>query len=107
MQAGDFLATVANIVGGQRALDYGDKTQNHKRIAHLWNMWMHETRSSGKSSGLVEDNHITAYDVAAMMLLLKIARLMHSPGHTDTHIDIAGYAACMEEISSAMAGDTE
>jgi len=105
MQAGNFLATVSGVVGGQRAIDYGDKTQNHERIAHLWNMWMHETH--GKSSGLVNDNHITAYDVAVMMLLLKIARLMHSPGHTDTHIDIAGYAACMEEISSAMAGDTE
>jgi hypothetical protein len=35
-----------------------------------------------------------------MMLLLKIARLMHSPGHQDSHIDIAGYASILEEVSN-------
>ena len=104
MRADDFLAKVSDIVGGQRAIDYGDKTQNHKRIADLWNMWIFESR---KNNILTCGDGLSAYDVAIMMLLLKVARLMNSPGHTDCHIDIAGYAACMEEISSAMAGDTQ
>lgn len=98
MNAADLLSTAAEIVTGQRALDYGDKTQNHERIAALWNMWLYESKSRSNEA-------ITAYDVSVMMMMVKVARLMHSPGHTDSHIDIAGYAACMEEISSAMAGE--
>jgi hypothetical protein len=53
-------------------------------------MWLTETKEDGDA--------ITPYDVATMMLMVKLARLMQSPGHQDSHIDIAGYAACMEEI---------
>jgi hypothetical protein len=35
-----------------------------------------------------------------MMMLVKVARLMHSPGHQDSHIDIAGYASVLEEIAN-------
>jgi hypothetical protein len=82
------LRHAASLVGGQRAKDYGDKTENHQRIADLWNYWLDS--KFGK---------ITAYDVAIMMLLLKVARLMHTPGHSDSHVDIAGYASIAEEIS--------
>ena len=40
MNAGDMLLKAAELVGGQRATDYGDKYVNHKRIADLWNMWL-------------------------------------------------------------------
>ncbi len=83
------LRHAASLVGGQRAKDYGDKTENHQRIADLWNYWLRTV-------------HITAYDVAIMMLLLKVARLMHTPGHSDSHVDIAGYASIAEEISRTM-----
>ena len=96
MKASEMLEHAAVLVGGQRAEDYGDKTINHARIADLWNMWLHESRVSNGP-----DDHITAYDVAVMMLMVKVARLMHSPGHQDSHVDIAGYAAIMEEIASA------
>jgi len=92
MKASEMLQAAANLVGGQRAIDYGDKKVNHERIADLWNYWLVQ---QGKPSD------ITAYDVAMMMLLLKIARLIHSPGHQDSHIDIAGYASILEEIQTA------
>ncbi len=98
MKAGEMLNTAAELVGGQRAIDYGDKTVNHQRIATLWNLWLEETRIG--DNFLAEKVHLSAYDVAMMMLLLKIARLMHSPGHQDSHIDIAGYASILEEIAS-------
>lgn len=91
----DMLRHAASLVGGQRAKDYGDKTENHQRIADLWNYWL------STSPGTVGSKFgkIAAYDVAIMMLLLKVARLMHTPGHSDSHVDIAGYAAIAEEIS--------
>ena len=98
MNAGDMLLKAAELVGGQRAADYGDKYENHRRIADLWNMWLKETRAG--NNVLSECQEIHAYDVAMMMLLLKIARLMHSPGHQDSHIDIAGYASILEEVSN-------
>jgi len=85
-----FLDKVKDVVTGPREQDYGDKTENHARIAKLWNMWLIETKEDGDA--------ITPYDVATMMLMVKLARLMKSPGHQDSHIDIAGYVACMEEI---------
>ena len=88
--AATFLDKVKDVVTGPREKEYGDKTENHARIAKLWNMWLTETKEDGDA--------ITPYDVATMMLMVKLARLMQSPGHQDSHIDIAGYAACMEEI---------
>ena len=95
MKASEMLEHAAALVGGQRAQDYGDKTINHKRIADLWNAWLSETRTE-------YPGHITImpYDVAMMMLMVKIARLMHTPGHQDSHVDIAGYAAILEEIAT-------
>jgi len=89
------LEHAAGLVGGQRAQDYGDKTLNHQRIANLWNAWLTESRLQDGVEG-----YITTYDVAMMMLLVKVARLMHSPGHQDSHVDIAGYAAILEEIAA-------
>lgn len=87
----DMLRKTADLVSGQRAEDYGDKTENHQRIADLWNYWL-----------FGDDGAIGAYDVAIMMILMKISRLMHTRGHSDSHVDIAGYAAIAEEISRTM-----
>lgn len=95
MKASEMLEHAAALVGGQRAQDYGDKAINHQRIAYLWNAWLSESRDKPGMTG-----EITAYDVAMMMLLVKVARLMHSPGHQDSHVDIAGYASILEEIAN-------
>jgi hypothetical protein len=91
----DMLRQAATLVGGQRAKDYGDKTENHQRIADLWNYWIMNRPGHRLAQ-------ITAYDVAMMMVLMKISRLMHTPGHSDSHVDIAGYASIAEEISRTM-----
>jgi len=94
MNAGDLLEEAAKIIGGQRATDYGPKLRNHQRIAGLWNMWLSNT----KAGATVDEWVIDAYDVAMMMMMVKIARLMNSPGHGDSHLDIAGYSAIAKEI---------
>lgn len=44
-------------------------------------------------------NHITAKDVAAMMGLLKVARIA-TGSSPDSFVDLAGYAACADEIAT-------
>ena len=39
---------------------------------------------------------ITAKDVAAMMMLVKVARFANDPAHRDNLVDICGYAALIE-----------
>jgi hypothetical protein len=87
----DMLRHAADVVSGERAKDYGDVSENHQRIADLWNYWL-----------FGDDGQIEAYDVAIMMILMKVSRLMHTRGHSDSHVDIAGYAAIAEEISRTM-----
>lgn len=42
---------------------------------------------------------IAPCDVAAMMVLLKVARLAANPQHADSWIDICGYSACGAELA--------
>jgi hypothetical protein len=102
MKAQEMLDAAVVVIGGQRSEDYGDKYENHMRIAKLWTIWLNERVRTWDTED-DEDNaniEITPYDVAMMMLLVKIARLMNSPGHQDSHIDIAGYVSIMEEIAN-------
>jgi hypothetical protein len=120
MKAAEMLSATSDLIGGQRAEDYGDKTINHRRISDLWNMWLENRTPMLEGSDIIDNqtsrgnpanfllmasdyehkSTITNYDVAMMMLLVKVARLMHSPGHQDSHIDIAGYASILEEIAN-------
>ncbi|ASJ79753.1 phosphofructokinase [Mycobacterium phage Fameo] len=79
------LTTAEEIINGQRALDYGDAKENHERIAGLWSAYKRDTEFSPE-------------DVAVMMILLKIARLMENGYHNDTVVDIAGYAGVLEKM---------
>lgn len=44
---------------------------------------------------------LTEQDHAVMMILVKIARLQHSPEHRDSAVDIAGYTATIERLWDA------
>lgn len=81
---GEILNEANSIVNGARADAYGGPEDSFNVIASLWTSYL------GRS--------VSAVDVAAMMALLKIARLKQSPGHRDSWVDIAGYAACGAEI---------
>ena len=51
------------------------------------------------SQNSIVDTVFSAYDVAVMMALLKIARISENPQHMDSWVDLAGYAACGGEIA--------
>jgi hypothetical protein len=52
----------------------------------MWNAYMR-----AKS-----DQDITPKDVAALMMLVKVARFANDPTHRDNLVDICGYAALVE-----------
>jgi hypothetical protein len=73
----------AAIVAGDRAADYGDVNDSFARIAKLWSAYT--------------GSHISPWDVAQMMILLKVSRAKTSTKR-DTLVDIIGYAECAGQL---------
>lgn len=88
----DILHAAEKCVSGQRETDYGAPEDNFKAIAELWSAYL-DRMSVGKYGNTI----VEAKDVAAMMALLKIARIAAGGGKADSWIDLAGYAACGAE----------
>ena len=86
------LHAAEKAVNGDRQGDYGTPENNFKNIAGFWSLYL--------SSKLNKDITLQPVDVAVLLDLMKTARLIQSPGKTDTWIDKAGYAACGAEIVS-------
>lgn len=70
----------------ERGENYGSVRENHLRIALLWSV--------------VLGQDVTPEQVALCMTCLKVARLIETPDHEDSWIDIAGYGACGVEIAT-------
>lgn len=71
------------IVNGERQQDYGNINDSFLRIAGLWSAYV----------GV----HIDKFDVAKMMMLLKISRAKHA-NHRDSYVDIVGYVECVDKL---------
>lgn len=87
----DILHAAEKCVCGQRETDYGTPEDNFKAIAELWEAYLNKACTRGVNVC------VEAKDVAAMMALLKIARIAAGGGKADSWIDLAGYAACGAE----------
>ena len=81
------LSEAERCVCGQRAQDYGTPEDSFQKIGTFWTAYLNYAVK------------IDAEDVAAMMALLKIARISENPQHMDNWVDLAGYAACGGEIA--------
>ena len=81
------LEEAKHCVFGNREQDYGTPEDSFQMIGDLWSIY------------LGCNVKIDSYDVAAMMALLKIARLANNPEHMDSWVDLAGYAACGGEVA--------
>lgn len=86
------LQTANNVIYGDREQTYGDPGKNLNVIADYWNTHLKAAKSI--EAGL------TGEDVCVMMILLKQARLANTPGHLDSLVDTAGYAALYERIQN-------
>ncbi|MBO7275492.1 MAG: hypothetical protein J6V15_03875 [Clostridia bacterium] len=90
MKRDEILAAAQKCVSGDREQDYGSPENNFARIALLWMVYLHDRLKAD----------ILPQDVAAMLALLKIARIASGHAKEDNWIDLAGYAACGGEIES-------
>lgn len=77
MNAKDLLAEAKDIIE-DRGMDYGHPSDNMARTARLWSAYLEMP---------IED-----YQVAACMVLVKLARTMEG-SKADNYIDMLGYAA--------------
>lgn len=87
----ELLNEALAVVSGPRAANYGPPEDNFRRIANLWTEYIHERK--------LGDNGVEPHDVAAMMILMKVARIIEDPKHKDSWTDTAGYAACGYSVS--------
>lgn len=88
------LLEAEGIVNGARQGQYGKAENSFYRIARLWNTYLNVKYEHP------DDRSIDSEDVANLMILLKMARQMHSPKR-DNYVDIAGYAELANRIVDA------
>lgn len=81
------------LVDGERDQVYGDPKESFSLIADLWTAFLSHRPQTVSAVAL------SPAEVALMMDLLKTARLARRPGHLDSWIDKAGYAACGGEVA--------
>ena len=79
-----FIDTASELINGPRAKDYGPAKFNHQRIATIWSVILNRV--------------VTAEQVAACMIGVKLARLAEDITKDDSWVDIIGYAALGGEI---------
>lgn len=82
------LEEAQTIIYGDREKTYGHPAKNLKTIANMWNAYLNNMDDANFS--------VTAKDVAAMMMLVKVARFANDPSHRDNLVDVCGYAALIE-----------
>jgi hypothetical protein len=84
--ANEFLSTALELVQGDRAKQHGNYVAMHQRAAALWSAYL------GKNIGPEQ--------VAACMMLLKIARDENGVYNKDDGIDATAYTALWASLTS-------
>lgn len=80
----------AQLTVASRGKDYGTPLVNHTRIAKIWSV--------------ILGVEVTPEQVMLCMIGTKMTRLVETPGHPDSILDIAGYAWCMDDALAEAAG---
>lgn len=78
------LKTANDLIDGDRAREYGDALEMHRRIAAGWSE--------------ILGVKVTAHEAALCMCWLKISRLVETPDHADSYVDLVAYGALAGEI---------
>ena len=79
----EVLEQAGNLISSKRAKIYGDAKLNHERITQFWSV--------------ILEQKITVEQVYQCMIAVKMSRLINSPKHLDSWVDIVGYAALAGE----------
>jgi hypothetical protein len=86
MNRGEILKEADRLTHGDRNKNYGTPLVNHQRIARLWSVWL--------------ETEITPAQAAMCLALVKVARLIETPDHLDSFVDLAAYASIAGEIET-------
>jgi hypothetical protein len=87
MDRNEVLSKAAELISGDRQATYGDAKEMHQLIGDLWSSYL------GVEVGAV--------DVAALMVLMKVARSKGPQKHSDNFVDICGYASLACEMQES------
>ena len=87
MQRDQILDEAKALIGGDRATQYGDSFDTHRRVGEAW-------------SAILNVQTISPGHVALMMIALKSIRASKNTGYMDSWVDICGYAALGGEMST-------
>lgn len=79
------LKTAHEVINGERQDSYGDPEDSFKIIADFWNVYIRQ------KMGIQVP--LEPLDVAHMMALLKIARMLGQKSSRDNYVDACGYLA--------------
>lgn len=80
------LERALDLINGDRAEVYGDALEMHRRIAAGWSE--------------ILGVEVKPHEVALCMCWLKLARIVETPDHEDSFVDLSAYAALAGEIQS-------
>jgi Domain of unknown function (DUF6378) len=84
MNAEAFLEHAADLVTRRRR-DYGEPVDLFEHIATRWSLAL--------------GTKVSPAQVVLCLIDVKMARLARDPKHLDSQVDIAGYAACLREVT--------
>jgi hypothetical protein len=84
MKAEQLLEHAADIVTRRRR-EYGEPADLFEQVAKRWSLTL--------------DTQISRAQVVLCLIDLKVARLARDPRHFDSQADVAGYAACLRELT--------
>ena len=90
------LDAAKRCVCGDRDNQYGSPEASFEAIADLWGSYLWNKHDLGRKG--LGKNFINTEDVAALMVLFKMARVATGQNKSDNWFDAAGYAACGGEI---------
>ena len=79
MNRKQILDKAEKMINGPRAKDSGDAHKNHQRIAMLWSVLLNK--------------EVTVEQEYQCMIAVKLSRLIETPDHEDSWLDICGYGA--------------
>jgi hypothetical protein len=89
MNRTEILQTANEYITKDRAATHGRAEDSFAQIAAAWTWWLNDRLSAP----------VTAYDVAMMMVLFKLARAKGNPTNSENPVDGCGYLAIAGEIA--------
>ena len=87
MERGKILDKAKEIINGARQDQYGRPEDSFQAIANFWNAYLKNVKGD-----------LNSFDVAMLMALMKVARMLRTSGYEDSAIDACGYIALANDM---------